>query len=89
MEPPAAPASRTVGYEVGRPQGQCCACGTVIAPEAKFMAALRETAGGLARVDCCLNCWPQLSRGDLLGFWKASMPRPDAKKKLFVDDEVL
>jgi hypothetical protein len=99
------------GYEVARPQGRCCACGAAIAPETKFMAALRETPAGFERLDCCLACWERsdapgaaieaeaaeaqtgpmapLNRRDLVGFWKTTMPHAEARKKVFVDDDVL
>jgi hypothetical protein len=77
------------GYEVARPQGQCSGCGRGIEPEQKFMAALVETSVGFGRVDCCAECWPKQERKDVVAFWQASMPRPEQKKKLFVDDTVL
>ena len=78
------------GYEVARPQGRCCVSDRVIAPDEKFMTALRETAHGLERVDVCIECWDQFDRKDLLAFWQAVMPHPEQqKKKLFVDDSVL
>jgi hypothetical protein len=77
------------GYEVARPLGQCTVCAAAIAPEARFMAALAETPQGFVRTDCCLPCWDKLDRKDLLAFWQAVMPRPEQKKKVFVDDSVL
>lgn len=53
------------------------------------MAALRETPTGFERLDVCLDCWPGFERGNVLGFWRTTMPHAEQKKKLFVDDEVL
>jgi hypothetical protein len=91
----AAPASQPkpltggAGYEVARPLGKCQVCGRAIEPGEKFMAALRETPIGFERVDVSSECWEQFDRSNLLAFWQAVMPRPEAKKKLFVDDTVL
>lgn len=79
----------TTGYEVGRPGGKCVVTGREIQPDEKFMAALRETPAGFERLDVSLEAWPDFDKTGVLGFWQTTMPRPEAKKKLFVDDEVL
>ena len=40
------PTATNSGYEVGRPGGKCAISGATIAPDDKFIAALRETATG-------------------------------------------
>jgi hypothetical protein len=77
------------GYDVARPGGKCAVSGREIAPGEKYMAALRETAEGFERLDVTRECWEKFDRTDLLGYWQATMPRPNEKKKVFVDDEVL
>jgi hypothetical protein len=77
------------GYDVARPLGKCAVTGEPIAQGEKFMAALRETPAGFERVDVSTNAWPQFDRKDVVGFWQATMPALEQKKKLFVDDEVL
>ncbi len=85
-----ATASGIRGYEVARPQGRCAVTHRTIEPDEKFMAALRETPAGFERVDVSLEAWDRFDRAEVVGFWKTSMPRPEApKKRLFVDDEVL
>jgi hypothetical protein len=84
-----APAAKSGGYEVARPHGVCSVCGEAIPPESKFMAALRETPEGFERLDVSTECWEKLDRQNVIAFWKTTMPRPEARKKLFVDDEVL
>ena len=86
----AAPAKTTKsGYEVPRPAGKCAVCGRDIVPGEKFIAALRETPTGLERLDVSPDCWGRCDRADLLGFWQTVMPRPEEKKRLFVDDQTL
>jgi hypothetical protein len=87
---PTKPQATTAGgYDVARPQGQCAICHQPIAPSTKFVAALSETPAGFQRIDSCLNCWPQQDRKDVVAFWQTLMPRPEQKKKVFVDDTVL
>ncbi len=83
-----APASKS-GYDVPRPSGKCAVCGADIPPADKFVAAIRETPTGLERLDISPDCWQTFDRANLLGFWQTVMPRPEEKKKLFVDDQVL
>ena len=78
------------GYDVPRPAGVCAVSGRTIEPGEKFFAVVRETPTGLERLDVSPEAWEKFERRDLLGFWQATMPRPEQKpKKLFVDDEVL
>ncbi|HEV8608305.1 MAG TPA: hypothetical protein VGQ99_23425 [Tepidisphaeraceae bacterium] len=81
--------SNSGGYEVARPQGRCTVCNNSIAPATKYVAALAETPAGFGRIDCCLNCWPQQDRKDVVAFWQTLMPRAEQKKRVFVDDAVL
>lgn len=76
-------------YEVARPGGKCAASGRDIQPGEKYMAALRETTQGLERLDVAPECWPEFPRDGLLGYWQTTMPHPQQKKQIFVDDEVL
>ena len=86
----AAPAkSQKSGYDVPRPAGKCAACGRDIVAGDKFIAAVRETAIGLERIDLLPDCWQSFDRANLLGFWQTTMPAAEEKRKLFVDDEVL
>ncbi len=76
-------------YEVARPAGRCAVSGRELAPDEKFMAALRETAEGFERLDVALEHWADFDKTDLLASWQTTMPRPEQKKKLLVDDEIL
>lgn len=77
------------GYDVAKPLGKCHVTGQPINVGDKFMAALRETPLGFERVDVAMDAWPQYDRVDVVGFWQATMPAQEQKKKVFVDDEVL
>jgi hypothetical protein len=77
------------GIEVPRPGGVCAVSGHAIAPGEKFVAAIRETPGGIERRDVLLQHWPAFDRAGVLAYWHTVMPQAEQKKKLFVDDEVL
>jgi hypothetical protein len=77
------------GYEVSRPQGKCAVTGRAIDPDEKFMAALRETPTGFERLDVSLDAWRDFDKTGLVASWQTTMPKPEQKKKVFVDDEVL
>jgi len=87
----AAPAktSRVGALEVPRSGGKCAASGRPIVPGEKYFAAVRETPVGIERIDLAPECWEAFDRAGLLAFWQTVMPKPDEKKKVFVDDEVL
>jgi hypothetical protein len=85
---PPAPA-KPGAYEVSRPGGKCAVSGLTIEPGHKFFTALQDTPEGLRRVDVLPEFWDSFEKSSLLGFWQTTMPRPEAKKKIFVDDAVL
>ena len=56
------------------------------------MAVLRETAEAFVREDYCLPCWqanPREEGKEIVGVWRAHVPPPTEKKRVFVDDEML
>jgi hypothetical protein len=83
------PTSKAAGYDVGRPGTACSKCGAALPPGTRLMAVLRESEIGFERVDVCTNCWPGIDRRELVAFWQTTVPHPEAKKKIFVDDDVL
>ncbi|HEY2584751.1 MAG TPA: hypothetical protein VGI81_03175 [Tepidisphaeraceae bacterium] len=89
MSTAALPKNQKGGYDVPRPGGKCAVSGREIAPGEKFVAAVRESATGLERLDVSLEAWNDFDRANLLGFWQTTMPRPEEKKKVFVDDQIL
>jgi hypothetical protein len=80
---------QTIGYQFAKPQGICHITQQPIVAGQKFMAALRETPAGFERLDVSLDAWPQVDQKDVIGFWHTVMPTHEAKRKIFVDDQVL
>jgi hypothetical protein len=76
-------------FTLARPGGTCSATGRAIVPDEVFVAALRETLQGFERLDVKLDAWNDFPRDNIVAFWKMTMPRAEAKKKLLVDDAVL
>ncbi len=77
------------GYFVGKAHGNCDCCHRDIAPGEKLVAVLRETPEAMVRQDICPACWPGFNHDGLLAYWQTTMPLATAKRKMFVDDEVL
>ena len=75
-------------WEIDKPLGQCCGTGKKIEYGEEYFAALVETEEGLARRDFCADYWRQ-QKPDVFCYWKTRLPRPDEKKHIFVDDEML
>lgn len=77
-------------YDIERPTGQCAFTGRTLEPDEQYIAALVEDGDNLKRVDICQQAWDQGKRPeDLFSYWKATVPQPQERKKLFVDDAVL
>jgi len=79
-------------YNITKADGLCRACGKQLQVDEEFVATVREDGEDFRREDYCLACWE--ARGeqdgpDMLGLWRARVPKPAEKKKIFVDDEVL
>ena len=91
-------------YDISKPTGQCTFTGRVLEPGEAYVATLvdlpeeaQEAEGasaaarlGFLRLDVSLEAWQDGKRPDaMFGHWKSSVPAPQAKKRLFVDDDVL
>ncbi|MBI1373702.1 MAG: hypothetical protein GC159_13310 [Phycisphaera sp.] len=78
-------------YDIERPTGQCVFTGKVLEPRDPYIAALIEAEDeSLKRVDVSVEAWEEGKRPEhLFSYWKATVPVPNEKKKLFVDDGVL
>lgn len=90
----------STSYDIQRPTGVCAFTGRALAPGEAYTATLVEVdqsadekpaaGSGLKRLDVSLTSWEQGQRpGELFCFWRATVPLPEEKKKLFVDDDVL
>ncbi len=75
-------------WEVGRPLGQCSGTGKRIEPSEEYFAALVETQDALARRDFCAQYWRE-SQPEVFCYWKSTLPHPDQKRQIFVDDRML
>ncbi len=75
-------------WEIDKPLGQCCGTGKKIEYGEEYFAALVETDEGLARRDFCADYW-LTEKPDVFCYWKTRLPRPDEKKRIFIDDEML
>lgn len=75
-------------WPISKSLGQCYGTGKTIEPGQEYFAALVETQDGLQRRDFCLDYWEQNSPA-VFCFWKTRRPRPDEKKQVFVDDDML
>ncbi len=78
-------------YDVQKTTGRCAITGSVLQPEEEYIATLVEDDDDLLRrVDISTAAWEEGKRPEnLFSYWKAVVPKPDEKKKLFVDDDVL
>lgn len=79
-------------YSIGRPTGLCAATGRRIEPGETCIACLCEQVegDGFDRVDYSHDAWQGGARPErLFSFWQMIVPEPDAKPKVFVDDELL
>jgi len=82
----------TSGFSIGRSTGRCAATGEALEPGAPAVACLveRETDDGLDRLDYTLSAWESGVRPEgLVAFWRRTVPHPDEKPRLLVDDEEL
>lgn len=72
----------------------CAATGRGLSPGEPCIAALCEQddseGAPFARLDYSVDAWQQGLRPDrLFSFWRTTVPEPNSKKRLFVDDELL
>jgi len=79
-------------YDIQPTSGLCERCKRQLHPGEQFLATVTETDQSLIRNDFCLPCWEadgRDERPDVLGLWRARVPQPQQKTRLFVDDELL
>ena len=82
----------TRDYNIPKTGALCLSCQSHLAGGDELVAALRQRDGEFIREDYCLACWDKQDRSEdasVVGTWHTHVPRPDEKKKLLVDDEVL
>lgn len=76
-------------YEVSRATGRCTVTGRVFAEGETFHSALFDTPRGFERRDYSAEVWRGPPAEALCHFQTKLPKKEDAKKKLFVDDDVL
>ena len=81
-------------YQVARSTGRCSVSGAVLAPGSSCIATLCERSGpgeeGFERRDFSLDAWESGARPEgMFSYWKATVPHPDDKPRLLLDDTVL
>lgn len=76
-------------YEVTRAAGRCHATDREFKEGEVFFSALFETAQGFERRDYCAEAWRGPPEGALCHFQTRLAKKEEARKKLFVDDDVL
>lgn len=75
-------------WDIHKPSGLCSGTGDEIEVGQEYFAALVEGPEGLERRDFTAPYW-QEQQPEVYCFWKARLPEPNQKKKLFVNDEML
>ena len=81
-----------VDYRIARPTGLCAATGERLEPGTACVAALFENDDddGLERRDYSAAAWNAAEPlAGVFSFWKTTVPDPDAKQRVLVDDAVL
>jgi hypothetical protein len=79
-------------YRVARPTGVCAATGRSLERGTACMATLCERTedDGFDRRDYSLEAWEaQGPPADVFSYWKTTVPDPDDKRGILVDDSVL
>ncbi|HBG26954.1 MAG: hypothetical protein A2Y10_12305 [Planctomycetes bacterium GWF2_41_51] len=75
-------------WEIHKPLGTCSGSGKKIEPEEEYVATLVETPEGMQRKDYSIEYWSE-NKPEVYCYWKSVLPKPDQKKKLFIDDAML
>lgn len=82
-------------FKISKALGTCHQTGEPIQPGEDFVALVRDAGEELLREDYSLAGWEDLAgqnpaeQPDVLGVWRTRMPKPEEKKKLLVDDDLL
>ncbi len=77
-------------YQIERATGRCAATGRELRPGQRIVTALIDDGRTLRRADFTEHAWQHGTRPmHVFGFWVGAVPEPNAKPRVFVDDEVL
>ena len=75
-------------WEVQRSAGRCAGTDRQLQPGEEYYAALIDQKTCFERCDYSVEFWQQ-HQPKVFSFWKTQVPKPNQKKKIFVDDAVL
>ncbi len=82
-------------YQVARSTGRCASTNVVLEPGSTCVAALCERSvdsgqEGFERLDFSQEAWESGHRPEgLFSYWKTTVPHPDAKPRIVIDEAVL
>ena len=79
-------------YNITKTAGLCRLCQKQLEPDEEIVATVREVESEFHREDYCPACWDgqdQTDSKELFGVWRTRVPRPEEKKKLLVDDDLI
>lgn len=79
----------TADWEITRAGPACSRCARALAPGDDHFSVLLDNKTEFVRQDVCPDCWNRSAPPECVGFWKTQVPRRDAKRKKFVDDDVI
>lgn len=75
-------------YDIHRSARHCAKTGRELAPGETFYSVLRSSGAEVLREDYSAETW-EGPPGDAIGWWKAHVPHPDAKKVHWAPNEVM
>jgi len=80
-----------VEYRVARSTGVCAATGRTLEPGMICIATLCDVPDddGFERRDYCIEAWESARPEGVFSFWKTTVPDPNRKQRVLVDDSVL
>ncbi len=82
-------------FKISRTEGVCSKSAKTIPPGEEYIALVRIGEDELIREDYSLAGWEELAdknlaeAPDVLGVWRTRMPKPQEKKKLLIDEDLL
>jgi hypothetical protein len=77
-------------YELDRASNCCVATGQPLVPGQQMVTVLIDDGQTLRRADYSMHAWQHGSRPPhVFGLWISTVPEPNTKPRMFVDDEVL
>jgi hypothetical protein len=76
-------------WDVARAAGACARCGRAFREGDEHYSVLIDEKTAFVRRDLCPECRPKEPAAQAGVYWKTRVPRKDARKKTFVDDDVI